>query len=75
MAFEARSKEMRPESLACVREKSAPTPFKALIAPEIESAVSVDDSKAFLQLGVPWTQDISQVQLSLVYASQNLGMR
>ena len=61
MAFEALNKETRPESLAFVREKFTPTPFKALIAPETESAVSVGDSKAFLQLGVPWTQDISQV--------------
>lgn len=62
MAFEYQGKELRNESLPFISEKAAPTPFKALVACESSSAVQKVEIQSYIQLGVSWSQAVSQVQ-------------
>ncbi|XP_065212233.1 WD repeat-containing protein 75 [Planococcus citri] len=60
MVFEYRGKETKSDNLAFISEKSAATPFQALVARQTASSVEKKEIKSHLQLGGSWSQTVAQ---------------
>lgn len=74
MAFEYQGKETRSNDLSFISENIAPTPFKALIANQFTSAVDKSEIKSHLQLGLPWSQTVTQVCIFLFIVFSNFTL-
>lgn len=61
MVFEYHGKETKSDNLAFIAEKSAATPFQALVARQTASSVEKAEIKSYFQLGGTWSQTVTQV--------------